>query len=123
MKKVLMMILLTGITFAENINIKESILPNIKAWQPLMLDYRNKNLVIAFNQNKITNKIFLSIISIGICTSDLFKTLDKVNKIVILNKHAEQGYIFNNKNNKCKQSSNYKNKQKEFFLLGNSRIY
>jgi len=102
---------------------KKTISNYIQAWQPLMIDLNEGVLVIAFNQNKINDKIFLSILQSGICMSANLEKWSGVKRITIMNNHAEQGYVFEGGYDECIQSNNYKGKQKDAFLLGKSRLY
>lgn len=123
-KIILSLLLLFGIASADKTKETKNIISNyVQAWQPLMITLNDGVLIIAFNQNRITNDIFLSIMQNGICTSASLEKWSGVKQIGIMNKHAEQGFVFKGGYDECKQSSNYKGKQKEIFLLGKSRLY
>ena len=125
MKKLLLsIVLLFSITEAKEVgNTKEIIAQYIQAWQPLALDLNNEILVIPFNQERITNKIYMSILRNGICLSATLEKWNGVKKIVIMNSQVSQGYVFSGGYDTCKEASKLTGKQVEYFLLGKTSQY
>ncbi len=125
MKVIFLILGFLGFSFAAvGSNTKVILKGYIAAWQPVSINIDKGTLIIPLNQSKITKDIFLSILRNGICLAtivDDHKWLE-IKQIVITNKYAKQGYIFDGGYNKCKESTNLTGEKVDLFLLGNSRV-
>jgi len=125
MKKILLAsLLLTSIVQAKDVgDTKEIIAKYIKAWQPTKMELNNGNLVINFNQNRITNDIYMSILKTGICTSVYLdeQKWSNVKTISIVNKTGSQGFVFDGNYETCAEAGTFQGMGGKFFLLGKTR--
>jgi len=120
MKKMLLSLLVL-VSFLDAKNTEDTIKDYIQAWQPLGLNLNDGILVIPFNQSRITNKIYLSILRNGVCLSASLEKWNGVKQIVITNKYAKQGFVFDGGYVECKKAVNLIGNKVDLYLLGRSR--
>lgn len=64
-------------------------------WQPEQVQISGKKLILVLPQQRITEQIYLSILTAGLCMGPLIeKPLDGVSEIQVLNQSRAQGYVY-----------------------------
>lgn len=66
-------------------------------WNPVSVTISGGELEVVLPQDRITDQIYLSVITSGLCLGPLLdKPLVSVSNIAVLNRHGSQGYVFEN---------------------------
>ncbi|EDM25768.1 hypothetical protein LNTAR_15167 [Lentisphaera araneosa HTCC2155] len=95
MKK--LMIILTLLPVVVLSSPQESIKKSLDAWAPLSVIINNKELIIAMSAHHIRDKLYQELMIKGIMAYAGLKdqrALYRIEKIMILNKFKNQGYVF-----------------------------
>lgn len=101
----------------------EIIKPNLKLWQPDKVELNEGVLSIVLPQDQITDKIFNSVLSSGVCGSLWVneKYWDGVTEIQVLNRHSKQGYIFEGGERECAEIGVLP--KADDYILGKTRLF
>lgn len=119
--KRMLFVLLVLVSFLDAKNTEDIIKEYLQAWQPIGINLNDGILVIPFKQERITNKIYMSILKNGVCLSASLEKWQGVKQIVITNKYAKQGFVFNGGYKECKEATKLIGNKVELYLLGRSR--
>ena len=67
----------------------------VAMWEPTDVRVEGKRLTIVLPQRRITEEIYMSVLTAGLCLGPLVdKPLHGVSEIRILNQFGEQGYVY-----------------------------
>lgn len=67
----------------------------VAMWQPNEVTISDQKLIIVLPQQRITDTIYLAVITSGLCLGELFgKEVSGISEIQILNQFSAQGYVY-----------------------------
>jgi hypothetical protein len=94
-------------------------------WAPKSIKVNKNTADIVLNQRMITDSIYYSILSSGICGKIWLKESSWLGdvKITILNEYSKQGWIFEGNALDCLVAGQYSDKKSRILLAGKSRLY
>lgn len=123
MKKILLILTIIIFSFASKLqDISKSLTP----WGPLNIEIKHRNLIITTKERRVTDTIFLAMITDGLCMNYYFNKhlLDGISKITILNKFNYHGYVLEGGADVCAQIGKMKNNNNiKFFILSKTHLY
>ncbi len=102
----------------------EYITPFLKMWSPSKVELDGKVLTIVLPQDKVTDKIYTSIIQTGLCGSVYMgdKKWNGIGDVVVLNQHEHQGWIFEGSYEDCEDLGKLSGKKFDQSLMSMSRL-
>lgn len=124
MKKILLLCFI--LVFTVEARPLNELYQTLKSWSPLSVAIKNKTIIIISNKEKVSEKIYNSMLLLGVCGtvwSNDSEVLEGATEIHILNSHKRQGYVFEGGAQECKELGKLKGKESDFFILGHTHLY
>ena len=77
----------------------------LEMWAPIDIVQDNETLVVLSKERRVTRQIYTAMISYGLCAfaGTGYISLDGIEEIVIVNRFAGQGYVFEGGEPECRE--------------------
>lgn len=103
----------------------EQINKGLKIFSPIAAEIIDRRLVVVMNERQVTSSIYNAVIK-SLCGRIWFgntKTLDGVDEIIVLNKFAYAGFLFEGSTALCDEIGTLKTQETSIYILGHSRSF
>ena len=96
------------------------------SWQPIDVSLNRGVLNVVLPEEQVTEKIYISIVTSGICIGPLTgKELDSVSEVQVLNRFSRQGYVYEAGTEGCEELNKIPvgDKMIDLLVAGKTRIF
>lgn len=126
MKRFILSALLCLAAVTATADTRGGLMKATEMWAPIDARVAGNRAEIILPQNRITDRMYISVITAGVCMGQLSSPdiLNGVSEIAILNKHAHQGYVLEGGKELCDQLNKAPlGKSKDLMVLGSTHLH
>jgi hypothetical protein len=97
----------------------------LEMWAPNSVEFRNGTLTVTLPQSRITEQIYMAVLTSGLCLGQLTgKNFSRVSELIVLNQFGQQGYVNENGSGDCDQLNSVGgNDAQRLIILGATHLY
>lgn len=98
---------------------------SLALWDPVSVEVSNGIATITTREQRVTEQIYTSVISLGICFGLLSnpESLAGIQEIRVLNSFGRQGYVFEGGKEECETLNNTPGREKQLQILAVTHMH